>query len=272
MDMLITAQNIDISFSEAQQLCALYSPLKTNKDLYTCLTEVLSKRAKSPEFENMPRQIYNNLLFKHYPNETAIKAAFSNQYFFQSPKHVVIYELNAGDSRVDMCKISGTSIAYEIKTDLDNFNRLEKQLLDYTQLFDKVYVICSKNRSKDIIRLLPDNIGIFAYHQTSHYNYRFEEVKRPCNKNQLNPAAQLQMIPKTDLVKYLNQNLTERNDIENSILQHYSPTTINKIFKQCIRNKYEQRWRFIYQNHSSILDLDYQWFFKNRIDPELIYQ
>lgn len=272
MDMLVAAPNIDISFSEAQQLCALYSPLKTNRDLYSCLTEVLSKRAQSHEFKTMPREIYNNLLFKYYPNEATIKAAFSNQFFFQSPKHVAIYELNACGSRVDMCKINGTSIAYEIKTDLDNFNRLEKQLLDYTQLFEKVYVICSENRSEEIMRLLPDNIGIFTYRQTSHYNYRFEEVKRPCTKNKLNPAAQLQMISKADLVKYLNTNLTTRNDIENHILQHDSPATINKLFKQCMKNKYEQRWRFIYQNHSSILDLDYQWFFKNKIDPELIYQ
>ena len=44
--------------------------------------------------------------------------------------HVTIFELPVGSSRADLCKINGTSVAYEIKTDLDNFNRLEKQIED----------------------------------------------------------------------------------------------------------------------------------------------
>lgn len=273
MDANYFLKNVSISLSEAQELCALYSPLKTNQDLYSCLASVLAGNTYTYDIKSMPREIYHSLLYQYYPNEAAIKAAFSNQFFLNSKKHVTIYELNAGSSRVDMCKINGTSTAYEIKTDFDNFNRLEKQLSDYMQLFDRVYVICSENRIEDIQKYLPDNVGIYTYRQTQRNNYRFQEIKRPSCENMLNPAFQLQLLSKSALSKYCNDNtLSDRSDMEADILENYKPSMINKVFKQCIKEKYEKRWSFIYENQSSILDLDYQWFFKNEISPELIYQ
>lgn len=53
----------------------------------------------------------------------------------------VITELSINSSKIDLLCINGTTTAYEIKTELDSLNRLEKQLLDYTKAFDKIYVI-----------------------------------------------------------------------------------------------------------------------------------
>lgn len=53
----------------------------------------------------------------------------------------IITELSINSSKIDLLCINGTTTAYEIKTELDSLSRLEKQLLDYTKAFDKVYVI-----------------------------------------------------------------------------------------------------------------------------------
>lgn len=53
----------------------------------------------------------------------------------------IITELTISTSKVDLLIVNGTTTAYEIKTELDSLVRLEKQLLDYTRAFDKVYVV-----------------------------------------------------------------------------------------------------------------------------------
>lgn len=102
-------------------------------------------------------------MMQKYLNENAIKSSFINKVLLRGKSHVSIFELNVGSSRVYSCKINGTSIAYEIKTDLDNFNRLDKQLNDYLQAFEEVYVICSNNRVNKVKAIILEEVGIYAY-------------------------------------------------------------------------------------------------------------
>ena len=66
-----------------------------------------------------------------------------------------------GKRWADIVELKENSLtAYEIKSDLDSFVNLEKQLLDYTETFNEVYVVLSKKftgKQKD----LPQNIGYF---------------------------------------------------------------------------------------------------------------
>lgn len=264
---------VKITYQEAQALGSLYSPLNSNERLYSDLNRTLASFPSDYVPDGKIRQLYTTLLYNYYPNEATIKAAFSNQFFFNSHKHVVIYELNAGNSRVDICKINGKSIAYEIKTDLDNFHRLSKQIQDYKQLFEEVFVICSEARYHEAVQFLPSDIGIYTYYKTRQNNYRFTISRPSCLNGQfLNSKYQLSTLTKADIRHCCPDGMNDKEQMIQFILENQSSAQINQLYKNCIKHKYNSNWDFLFQNHQSIIDLDYQWFFQNKINPELIYQ
>lgn len=80
--------------------------------------------------------------------------------------HIVAFEMNIGDSRIDICRINGSSYAYEIKTEYDTFDRLGSQMQDYLRTFQKVYVIVPIGRVNDVKNLIPESCGIISYRIT----------------------------------------------------------------------------------------------------------
>ena len=47
--------------------------------------------------------------------------------------------------------------------------------------------------------------------------------------------------------------------------------TVNLLFKHALKERYRKRWDFIIRNKNKIYRIDYQFFFKTLMDPELIY-
>lgn len=52
----------------------------------------------------------------------------------------------------------------------------------------------------------------------------------------------------------------------------YNDEFINRIFKQILKKRFEPQWTFLKKNHEYIYEIDYQWFYKNQIDPSRIYK
>lgn len=264
-----------IFFNICQQLYYEYNPLKQTRELYSNLINTFSEYSldtSNIKIENT-RKLLNDTILKYYPNEISIKSNFINKVLLKSNNHTTIFELNSGTSRVDLCKINGISIAYEIKTDLDNFNRLDKQLNDYLKLFEKVYVICSKKNIENIIKLIPNQCGIYSYYITKSGRYIFKKEKEAVFSPYIDPKSQLSLFTKTEFNKFFdNKDLTDREAIINNILVNYNYDFINKAFKENFKEKYKKNWNFLLSNYSNILEIDYQWFFKNNVDPNLIYK
>ncbi|WP_390899973.1 sce7726 family protein [Yersinia aleksiciae] len=55
---------------------------------------------------------------------------------------------------------NGTSTAYEIKTELDSFDRLDSQLSSYQKVFEHVYIVIPPTKLKLAECSIPSNIGI----------------------------------------------------------------------------------------------------------------
>lgn len=271
--MLDTKENL--FFNICQQLYYEYNPLKQTKELYLDLVNTFSKYSLDTSYINIEntRKLFNDNILKYYPNEITIKSSFVNKVLLKNNNHTSIFELNSGTSRVDLCKINGHSIAFEIKTDLDNFNRLNKQLNDYFKIFENVFVICSTKNIDNIIRLIPDECGIYSYHITKSGKYIFNKEREALFSSQINSRNQLLLFTKTELNKFFNiNNLLNKNDMINYILANFDKECINKAFKENFKNKYKKNWEFLSNNYANILEIDYQWFFKNNINPKLIYK
>lgn len=71
-------------------------------------------------------------------------------------------EFRVGYSKADVLIVNGTSHIYEIKTDLDNLDRLQKQLEDYQRFSEYVTVITSPSKCSKIQELIPQGIGVWT--------------------------------------------------------------------------------------------------------------
>ncbi|MEP7765025.1 sce7726 family protein [Sanguibacter sp. 25GB23B1] len=71
-----------------------------------------------------------------------------------------LLELRAGRSIADVVILNGTSTAYEIKTDFDDFTRLPAQISDYAKAFERVCVVVSSNRAQAAAAATPEWVGV----------------------------------------------------------------------------------------------------------------
>lgn len=116
-------------------------------------------------------EIYN-LMNESYRNEYYYKNTIFNKLLLQ--KHNVyetaaLTELPIGDSIADFIMINGKGVVYEIKTDLDNFTRLENQINDYYKVFSYVNVVVGKKQLNKVKSLLENtNVGIYVLYESNN--------------------------------------------------------------------------------------------------------
>lgn len=74
----------------------------------------------------------------------------------------MVCEFRAGSSKADVVIFNGTSTVYEIKSERDNLERLERQIRDYRKVFARTFVICAPIHTRSIAKTLPDDVGILT--------------------------------------------------------------------------------------------------------------
>lgn len=257
---------------EAQQLFEAYSTAYSEKKISFLIRSVLGEAEAQLEMVSY-RSLLNETLMYCYPNETAIKTSFiDNVILRQSSNAVSVFELPVGESRADICKVNGHSAAYEIKTDLDSFYRLEKQLDDYFDVFDYVYVVTSDKRWKSLPDFVPETCGIYSYHQKRDGRYAFSLRRKPQLIRSHDGRKQLEAIPKRDIVSAFKlQNGVKKDEAIELILEKCSDSEINRAFKDYLKGRYSRKWDFFKSVHSQIFEIDYEWFFRNNLEPSIIY-
>ena len=109
--------------------------------------------------------VYKNILINNITNEMNLN------------RFSLISEMDIGiDSRVDIALFGDTSEAYEIKTDLDTLNRLDKQLHDYSKGFEKIWILTSEKQVENISKRTGDKFGIKYINQNNKIEL-FREAK-----------------------------------------------------------------------------------------------
>jgi hypothetical protein len=107
--------------------------------------------------------IYNSLL-KNYKNEYVYKNILTNKLLLKKyslKNTIALNEFNIGKSIADFVLLNGEARIYEIKTELDNLEKLDTQVLDYCKFGDKVYIVTSSKHVNKLIELYDNStIGI----------------------------------------------------------------------------------------------------------------
>lgn len=109
--------------------------------------------------------ILYGILNSQYRNEYYYKNTMLNKWLFgkYSPNTTsMITELPVDNSKADFVVVNKEINVYEIKTELDNYDRLDGQLRDYYKVFPYVNVITSDNNRESICNKLGDSVeGIY---------------------------------------------------------------------------------------------------------------
>lgn len=151
-------------------------------------------------------EIYSYIDINHR-NEYYYKNTLLNTLLINNPNHnpyttVALTEIPIAKSKVDFVLINGKANVYEIKTELDNFERLSTQLRDYYQAFDHVSVVTAPCNEEKIKLFLKNNkkVGILILDQ----NGTLRTVREPiCFRKNLSKTVMFNILRKSEYEEVL---------------------------------------------------------------------
>ena len=136
-----------------------------NNSLYCSIIQRYINNPEDKNNEELISEIYS-FMSKQYRNEYFFQNTLLNKLLLG--KHSVntttaLMQIPIGKSKADFILINGKAVVYEIKTDLDTFDRLKTQLCDYFKAFTHVCVVTSTQKYDEAYELLKDSsVGIYA--------------------------------------------------------------------------------------------------------------
>ncbi|MEX2513592.1 MAG: sce7726 family protein [Cyclobacteriaceae bacterium] len=167
--------------------------------------------------------IYNSLL-KNYKNEYVYKNILTNKLLLKKyslKNTVALNEFKLGKSIADFVLLNGEARVYEIKTELDNLEKLDKQIVDYCQFGDKVYIVTSSKYVNKLIELYnKSTIGIVEL-TTRNALKTLKEAKS--NVTSFNYEALFKTLRKKEYIELINEYFNFVPEVSNT-----------KIFKECL--------------------------------------
>lgn len=144
---------------------------------------------------------------------------YRNEYYYQNTllnklligKHSVntttaLTQVPISKSKADFILINGKAVVYEIKTELDNFERLDTQIKDYYKAFSYVCVVTSESQYERAIGILKDTpVGVYVLTRNNTISAKLRKE----------PSEECKNLSHTAIFKVLHKREYER------ILLHY---------------------------------------------------
>jgi hypothetical protein len=114
------------------------------------------------------------LLKKKYRNEYIYKNEIAKSIIRKSHKFnnvSYVNEFKVNGCIADVAIFNDTSTAYEIKTELDSFDRLNDQLSEYKDVFEYVYIVIPQSKVNHAFKVAHETTGIITLNDRNILNY-----------------------------------------------------------------------------------------------------
>lgn len=248
-----------LSKEQVNFLAKNYNPL----DYTPTLQKLLSSACEGTDFTTFTKiklhETLNEILLKQRLGEPSLKYELFRRAANQ--KLVAAFEIRVGNSRADFLTVNGVSTSFEIKSSLDNLDKLSKQAADYLLAFEYNYVVIDKKHLDRAEKILPASFGIWSFKSGRKTQHRKASIN-----NQIDPLVQLSLLTKKEIIKAFNTCTASE------IIKKFADKEINTAFKQALKDRYRKRWEFIVTKKNEIMPIDLQFFFNTNVLPEYIYQ
>lgn len=234
-------------------------------DYYVKLVTDLKGVYPTKQFDNFSKyelhKLLNNILVQHYNGEEILKYKLAELHLKQQGV-IGGFEMKVNNSRLDFLAINGVSTSFEIKSELDNLSKVSKQMADYMLAFEYNYLVTDEKHIEKASSLLPRSFGLWCYKKG-----KYRKLKKASLNKQIDPEIQLKLLTKKELI----DAYPELQGRVKKILINYEASSINYLFKQALKARYRDRWKFLKANKEDIFPIDIQFFFNTNILPEKIY-
>lgn len=134
-----------------------------------------------------------------YKNELASKILFARHTPTEAS---LVSEMRTGASILDVAIFNGTSSAYEIKTEYDNFSRLSEQLSDYSRVFDKIFVVTHPAAARAALDAAPSHVGIAVLNAKGALSLRREALS---NRQSVDAASVFNTLRQSEYLNILRR-------------------------------------------------------------------
>lgn len=191
---------------------------------YLNIIERFAETSECTLNRNIISKIYN-IMSKSHRNEYIYKNTLLNKLLLG--RHSVntttaLTEVPVEKSKADFILINGKAIVYEIKTELDNLDRLVGQLNDYYKAFENVCVVTSDSNCNRVLSLLQDtNVGVCTL------------TKRNTISTKKEPITDNSKLDMNTMFKILR-----KQEYENILLKHCGELPLTKpveYYKACLK-------------------------------------
>lgn len=172
-----------------------------------------------------------------YKNELASKILFARH----SPRTAsLIAEMRTEGSILDVAIFNGTSSAYEIKTEYDNFSRLEEQLLEYSKVFDKVFVVTHPEAAATAQELAFKHVGVLVLNAKGALSVRRDATS---NRYNVDPAAVFRALRQNEYVNVLRRTHGWQADVPRGVLFSRAKALFCELPPEIAHDEAVREWR-----------------------------
>jgi hypothetical protein len=144
-------------------------------------------------------------LAQYYRCEYVYKNEIANQLLLARHQYnsaTLLRELASDQSIADIVIVNGHTVAYEVKTELDNFDRLASQTTAYRSLYDSLYVVTHARAISTLEQRLTPEIGLMVLDEQA----QIHEVRAAAIRPDLfEPAKAVLTLRQSELVKALEK-------------------------------------------------------------------
>lgn len=263
---------VDLKYnSELSQLFSISHFSKiANQNNTEFLKKLYSKSGFSSQLSSVSTvQQSLTRLYKHlsvnYRTEYIYKNVIANEILLL--KHglkssTILTEFRAIDSKADLVIINGTSSVYEVKSELDSLDKLQKQLNSYSLLFDNIYVVIHPKFLEKVKTIVPPHVGIILLSE----NLKLNEIKT-AKSNKANICAEkvFESLRKTEYEQIIKKEIGDLPQLPNTKMfskckELFVKMPLDKVHKHFIevlknRNIYECQMKLVNKSPKSLKHL-----------------
>lgn len=131
-------------------------------DIFDCVIEKYVPEPQGKTYSELISDVYS-YIGKEYRTEYFYKNTLLNKLMLKKhdyKKTIALTELPIANSKADFVMINGRGVVYEIKTELDNLDRINSQILDYQKAFSEIFIVTYQENLEKVMELVPEKIGI----------------------------------------------------------------------------------------------------------------
>ena len=160
----------------------LFDSIYSNSSIYGAIIRRFIANPEGKKNKVLISEIYR-FMSKEYRNEYFYQNTLLNKLLLgihSVNTTTALTQLPISKSKADFILINGKAVVYEIKTELDSFERLTTQLNDYYKSFNHVCIVTSENQYERAIELLkgtPVGIYVLTKHNTISSTLKKEPIE-----------------------------------------------------------------------------------------------